>query len=77
MEITFEKIEAELWSSYGLHEGISADQNHIFREFSIFKKEFINHDSFEFILRPKSDKFIHFTSLGHHVDLKLQINGKC
>lgn len=76
VEISFEKVESELWSNYGMHERINTDGEHKFSEFTIIEKEPTNHDSFELILRPKTDKIIHFISLGHHVDLKLNIHGK-
>ncbi|XP_070492077.1 cytochrome b5 reductase 4 [Chironomus tepperi] len=75
VEISFEKEEADLWPSYGMHEKITGG-GYSYCEFIIIEKEPINHDSFELILRPKSDKIIYFISLGHHVDLKLSVEGQ-
>jgi ferredoxin-NADP reductase len=64
----------DLWPNYGMHERITGGE-YRYCEFTIIEKEPINHDSFELVLRPKSDKIIYFISLGHHVDLKLNIHG--
>lgn len=75
IEISFEKEETDLWTNYGMHERITGS-GYGYCEFIIIEKEPINHDSFELVLRPKSDKIIYLISLGHHVDLKLNIDGK-
>ena len=75
IEISFEKEEIDLWPNYGMHERITGEDESKFSEFTIIEKEPINHDSFELVLRPKSDRIINIISLGYHVDLKLNING--
>ncbi|CAG9804187.1 unnamed protein product [Chironomus riparius] len=75
VEISFEKEDTDLWPNYGMHERITGG-GYGYCEFIIIEKEPINHDSFELVLRPKSDKIIYYISLGHHVDLKLNIDGK-
>jgi hypothetical protein len=75
LEMAFKKEVEEVWSNFGVFEKIKTstgdESNEDFSECEIVHREFINHDSFELILRPKFNK-IFLPSLGYHLNFKLE-----
>lgn len=75
IEMTFKKEVEEVWSNFGIFEKIktssNVDEEADFSECDIVHREFINHDTFELILRPKYDK-IFLPSIGYHLNFKLE-----
>ncbi|KAG5677056.1 hypothetical protein PVAND_006840 [Polypedilum vanderplanki] len=74
IEISFEKVEKELWSSYGTHEKLCESKDLKDIECTIVEKQFINHDTIKLILRPKKNIIIK-TSIGYHLNFRENLLG--
>lgn len=53
IEMTFEKTQAYLWTGFGTFERTRTKDESSYSEFIVESKKFINHDSFEIVVRPK------------------------
>lgn len=75
IEITFEKVEQELWSNFGIFERTRTKDETVYNEFKIAAKNFLNDDSFELILRPNKKQII-VVPIGFHLNFRLSILGR-
>lgn len=75
IEFTFEKVDAELWSNFGIFERTRTKDEMEYNEFVIAAKHFFNHDSFELVLRPKKQQLM-VVPVGFHLNFRLSVLGE-
>ena len=75
IEITFKKLNAELWSNFGIFERRRIKDESLYSQYSIVSKCNFNKDSFEMILRPVKLQII-LVPIGFHLNIKQTLPGK-
>lgn len=75
IEIVFEKVLPELWSNFGIFERTRTKDEMLFSDYSVVSRNFFNRDSFELVLKAKTERII-AVPIGYHLNLRANVSGE-